>query len=486
MLSGCYPAPGQGPGQRAAGERAGGITTDPSQSTKSACRPFVGAFVENQSRLLFLLAAALLALVAVIALSEPGEDEDGAGEDGASGPGGDGQEWARLWPELEADEIARLELALPDEVRVFERQEQGWRILSPVVAAADTVRVEALVDSLVTVEAGQVLDGPPADFGLLPPRATITLTTTTGEQQILRVGRDAPVGWHSYVQAGAEGPDAGPTRPTRTKLSAHLEMPVSDLRQRSLWALPRTAVDGLQVRAPELSLDLERRDGDWWVRAADAPPAEARRADPLAVEGLLATLGQIEATGFVQAPEFHAEALPWQIQARAAGSSQILAAGQTSEGAWVASGPLQEGLVTLDPMWNEALLRPITDWWAADLIEVDELSLVELAVHLGDRRLQASRSEAGWSPSEAGRMVEALQAVRVERGLAPAPEAPADGTAEGTSWGRIELTRADGSHRALVIHQEVDGGARVVVDEAGGAPFLLSALELGRLEGALP
>lgn len=423
--------------------------------------------MENQSRLLFLLAAALLALVAVIALSEPGADEAGEPEPGE-------QDWERLWPKLAADEVTRVELAMQDELRVLERQEQGWRILAPTPAAADGVRVEALVDSLVSVEVGQELDGPLADYGLQPAHATITLTRAAGEALVLRVGRDAPVGWHSYVQAGAEGP----VRPTRTRLSANLDVPLTDLRLRSLWSLPRTAVDGLRIRGPEVGFDLDARDGDWWIRGAELPEDQARRADGLAVMGLLAGLGRVEATGFVTAPEFHAEALPWQVQVTAAGSVQTLSAGQTAEGAWVASGPLQEGLVTLDPGWNEALLRPITDWWATDLVEVDELTLAELRVALGDRRLEATRSEAGWSPAEAERMVEAVQAVRVERGPAPAPT--------GEVWGRIELQGADGKRRTLRLHQEVEGGGRVVVDEAGGAPFVLTSLELGRLQGALP
>lgn len=423
--------------------------------------------MENQSRLLFLLAAALLALVAVIALSQPAADEE---EDARPGE----QDWERLWPDLSADQVGRVELALPEELRVLERGEEGWRVVSPTPGAADPVRVEALVDSFATVEVGEALDGPPADFGLQPPRATLTLTTTDGQARVLEIGRDAPVGWHSYVRAGAEGP----IRPTRTKLSAHLETPVSDLRLRALWSLPRTAVDGLRVRGPEVAFGLERRDGDWWIRGDEVGPEQARRADGLAVEGLLAGLGRIEATGFVTAPEFHAEALPWQVEVQVAGSTQTLAAGQTAEGAWVASGPLQEGLVTLDPAWNEALLRPVTDWWAADLVEVDELALAELVVSLGDRRLQATRSEAGWSPEEATRLVEALQAVRVERGPAPAPV--------GEAWGRIELVRADGGRRVLRLHQELEDGGRLVVDEAGGAPFPLSSLELGRLSGALP
>lgn len=440
--------------------------------------------MEKQTRLMFMLAAVLLALVAVIVLAKPSADTD-TDQDGTN----PAETWSPVFAELTAADIDRIDLKVDSKARTIARDEAGWHITAPVDAPAEADRVEALVDSFATVQVGPPLGGDAAEYGLAPAGAVITLTDKDGTAHVLEIGHDAPVGGHSYVQDGSADAERTP-RATRTRLSANLDVPLSDLRMHKLWSLPRTTIDHIHITGPTAALDLEERAGDWWVDAAlsaqDAPPdadapslsGQTRRASAGAVQALVAMLGSLEATGFVDDADVSTASLPWEIRASTAGVDLSLRLGQNPVGDWIATGPRQPGLVTIDPSWLDAVQQPVTHWWATDLLTIDELSLSKIELKLGDQQLIATRTEAGWDATDATGVLDALGAVRVDRSDAPTPQ--------GAPWGRLSLTSDKDAVRSLSFHQALPDGGRVVRDEAGGAPFVISALELGRLEGALP
>lgn len=430
--------------------------------------------MENQNRLLVALAALLLLLVAAILIAEKGEGEPKSDEP---------TEYSAMLPELKADSVQRLELQLSDETRVFVRHEDGWRIAAPFEAEGDNTRIDAIVGTLATAEAGEPIEGAPADFGLAPPVAVAKLTTTDGIVHELRLGRDAPVGGHTYLQQG----EGQPIRASRTRLSSAVNTPLVELRVVDLWSLPLATLDRFDISSPTVRLELRKTAGDWWIRASLAAPGEAsppeltglpQRADPARVEAILGQLAGLQASGFVEAPVFDATALPWSLTAGAAGASWELRAGQTDDGSWVASGPRQAGLVTLSPGWEEPLLRPISDWWASDLLRVDRLDTASLDLVLGERRLSATQTGGAWSPPQAEATLQAVAAVRVDRARPVSIEGPA--------WGSVRLTSTDGGVRQVELHQELADGGRAARDSAGGEAFAVPATEITRLLDALP
>ena len=437
--------------------------------------------MESQNRLMFPLAALLLGLVALIVLAQPTSDDS----KGSDAPGSDQQgdeHWTRLLPGLEASDVSQMQMTVADGDRTFVREEDGWRITAPIHAAANDDRVDGLVNAFTSAEGGDAIAGEPKDFGLAPPAAKVVLTTKDGKSHELQVGNDAPVGWHSYVRVGSDGP----IQATRSKLSPSLGTSIADLRVHALWSFPESAVDKVEVDGPDVALQLHRDHGEWWVQAelaaADGTsPSLAgpvRRANPDQVHKLLGQLSDLKATGFLDETPVAAADLPWSIHVTAAGAMQTVSAGVSPAGTWMATGPQQPGLVTLEEGWNKLLVQPVTSWWATDSMPIDGDALASLSVQLGEHRLEATRSDAGWSPDTATTVVEALGAVRVDRAQAPVPQ--------GDAWGKIVLTPDQGDPRELDIYQQLDDGARVAVDRAGGPPFRISAVELGRISTSLP
>ncbi|MCB9778094.1 MAG: DUF4340 domain-containing protein [Alphaproteobacteria bacterium] len=436
--------------------------------------------MDRQNRLMLVLAAVLLAMLAAILLVDPPDGED---------EGEGGEEYSRLFADRETEQIERVVITRGQEERAFVRDTDGWRIVAPVQAPADSTRVEAMVDSLVRVEAGPPLEGDAGQYGLAPPRTKVALRGEDGVEQALWVGADAPVGFHSYVQAG----EGAPPRASRARLSPALDVPLDDLRQRSLWRIATTASTSLSIAGPQVALELVQREGSFWVRAAlagadGAPPVldgPAHRADPARVDALLRALASLEAAGFRDelAPDIivGGELVGGTtITVEAAGARQSLyIAPDPAGGADLATGPLQAGVVALDPAWRQFAEQPVTAWWDTMLLPVAPPALSGASIQLGDRTVRVDQDEAGvWSPDGASRLLDALAAARIEPGEVPSPA--------GAAWGELRFETDDGRSRTLRIFQQLDDGSRLVADDAGGSGFRLPAIELERIRGALP
>ena len=69
-----------------------------------------------------------------------------------------------------------------------------WRLTGPLAARADTFAVDHLLEALGTLEKTRTLDQvDPKAVGLDPPRATVRLTTKSGEK-VLKIGAEVPPG----------------------------------------------------------------------------------------------------------------------------------------------------------------------------------------------------------------------------------------------------------------------------------------------------
>ncbi len=320
--------------------------------------------MEKQSRLLFVLAAVLLALVALIVLVDAPTDDTTVDAD-------DGHQWERLLPDRDAASVQRLVLELEGERREFARADGGWRILEPLDVPADADAVDALADAFTSAEVDAVpLDGDPAEYGLDAPRVVASLSFADGSDTTVAIGRDAPTGWHSYVRLG----DDGVQRTTRTRLSAGLDEDLDAYRDHRVWSLSWDDVDRVRIDGPRAAVELTRHDDAWWVRAAlaapgDPPPTlsgEPRKAATALVEQALGSLRRLRIDRFADAVDASSTPLPWTVEVRSAGVEHELALAELDDG-WLAHTPLHAGLVGLADGWQDDWLLPVPQWWAKDL-----------------------------------------------------------------------------------------------------------------------
>src|SRR5262249_4628284 len=102
-------------------------------------------------------------------------------------------------------------------VTVVERGENGWRLLEPIQAPADTTAVHGVLASLPSMRARGFDDGapasgdtpapPPVDHGFEPARFTVEVALDGSDPQVLELGNEKPGEGEKLIFARIPGRD---------------------------------------------------------------------------------------------------------------------------------------------------------------------------------------------------------------------------------------------------------------------------------------
>lgn len=429
----------------------------------------------KQNRLITILTVAVLALVAFLVFVKPPEQKDE-----------NAVEWTRAFEQAKPEDATRVELKIGSRGLVFEKMDEGWTVSEPGGAAlpADAQKVRTLIDDALTVEtspAVQGSDGRLADFGLDTPVAVVTVTA--GSPYTVRVGRDTPVGYGTYVQL-AEG---GPVLRARSKLSGAVlgggDGSIGDFRDRALFRWNPADLTALRIDRPAANpcpaepcqpaqIRLTKDAHGWWLEGAIR-----QRASEAGLESMLAALTGLEAEGF--APDMGGTLSPEiTLTLTVGGAEQVVEISGADEGFRLVKAPGVPDLARVEAALHEGFTQDAESWLDDRLMPVRGGELSAVDAKLGEGALSATRTSEGWSKPEAESLLAAIQAVRVDRHRAA--EAP-----QGEPWGTLVLKAGDSAAEELKIFQYGAEGSRVAQDSAGGAPFLVPAAELKRLTESL-
>jgi hypothetical protein len=209
----------------------------------------------------------------------------------------------RLFPGLEGGSIEWIELRTHDEptpidVRA-ERREGGWRITQPLDAEGDPVSLDGMATALAEVTSEGTIESPqPAEVYGLGEKARVVRFHAKGQDHVLRLGKQAPLGPNSYASADEDA--AVLTVPTYRASS--FDRKLADLRERRILRFDRGAIDGIDVTWPGGLVSLAKK-GDVWALSA---PLQGP-ADDATVDKLLSDVGFLRAEDFVDEPRSDAE-----------------------------------------------------------------------------------------------------------------------------------------------------------------------------------
>ena len=204
---------------------------------------------------------------------------------------------------LEAMDVTAVTLTTLDGIPAhFERQDDRWQVVTPVLARADTTALDAIVHALVnmpregSIAAGGSLDG----FGLGEGAQTVRFEVA-GETRGLRIGGSTPVGGHRYVARLGDGEVAFVASYRVNAFNRKLD----DLRDRRIFHFDAGAVQTLRVAWPsgrggqESEVALARNAaGEWHLGVPIVGPA-----DQEVVRDLLSNLVYLRAEKFVDESE---------------------------------------------------------------------------------------------------------------------------------------------------------------------------------------
>ncbi len=168
----------------------------------------------------------------------------------------------------------------------LERKSGAWRIVEPFPSAADPAPVAQLLDMLTLTPVGDMrtedelrqLDESLADFGLNPPRVTVSLVAA-GVTNVVHFGAATASGKELYARVE----DVRNVFTISADTFAAVPTDVDAFRPRALIACPRDEIVGLEFRVPDAAfVKLVREGTTWRMTAPLAAAADAAAVSTLA------------------------------------------------------------------------------------------------------------------------------------------------------------------------------------------------------------
>lgn len=398
--------------------------------------------MERQNRQLTTLALLLLALMA-IAILWPGSEEDKALDPDAPAE--------RDLFTFESTAIAKLSLANEHGDLQFAKEGGTWRMTAPRAMAVEQSKVTEIAERLADLDVQvEPLGGALADYGLAAgSSARVVLADDQGTQYHLFVGRDAPVGWRSYV-AEQEG---GPALLAGTRVSDLAHRGVDEFRSKSAWTIAAGTAKRAKIQVGADAVVLRKDDHGWWLGDA------GHRADKEAVERWLNTISSWSFADFAD-QAFAGPAWATITVEDADGTHELSLGAKDGDRFAVVGGEGRLGTEIEDELHA-------TGWEGKLLIPVRALSTEKVEVVLGGTSGTFSRSEGAWKDA-AGKAMPGVRAFLDELTTLAADRTGAPPAALGAEWGRIVLSDGSGTSVRVTIGATVAGGYRVVQDPAGG------------------
>jgi hypothetical protein len=195
--------------------------------------------------------------------------------------------------DLEADEVASITIeAGPDTIRALRSGEQ-WRLESPLEDLADRDHLQGLLSDLAALRIEEFLDSAASleELGLTAPEYRLTIVPADGGEPFrLELGatRERDGGTEVACRRGGGGELFWAADRVRTRLS---KAPVL-WRSKKAWPFDSWEVEGLRLRNPSESVELEKVDFQWRIVGHGGEADQARVSDRLTA------LAGLEATGY--------------------------------------------------------------------------------------------------------------------------------------------------------------------------------------------
>jgi hypothetical protein len=181
-----------------------------------------------------------------------------------------------VFSSLEVDDIDEVKVrGESGDVTTVKKENGVWRITDPIQATASEIEASGVARSLADLEVVRVIDekgANPGEYGLEKPRLEIEYQTANDKPGgKLLVGDITPTGAQMYARRNDE------PRIFLIPQSQNwaLNKSTFDLREKALFTIDRTKVDGLEVTLPDRTLEFAKVNDSWTITRPIAAPADA-------------------------------------------------------------------------------------------------------------------------------------------------------------------------------------------------------------------
>ena len=348
-----------------------------------------------------------------------------------------------------------------------------WRLTGPLAARADTFAVDHLLEALGALEKTRTLDKVDAKaVGLDQPRATVRLTTKSGEK-VLKLGAEVPPG--GTLIAGVDHEKGAYA--VSDSILPELEKAPGDWRDRLIFRADREAVQRITLTgAPDGTVTLTRRPEGFRIES----PAlqEPDWADRDLMEGLFADLAGLTAERFLDGSqdlkELGLDPPRGTVEVAVASGApvKIDLGGPVTGGATPAGQPSGElsyaraggALFEVRTRLGESARRPAADWRSLKLSRL-EVHQVDSATIQGDGPpVHLTRAGTDWKRDATvisflpvSDLLLAVTSAKAEHLMSPR-EAQAQGMATWKPALTVELRAKDAGTETITLYPPAAGG----------------------------
>ena len=176
----------------------------------------------------------------------------------------------RLWT-IEPKDVEAITIKRKDDTVKLKRAGDGWEMLEPVKARGSGGAINEMLTGLATARVDREIDpnpSQPADFGLEPPAAVVTLEVKGQSAPLtLAVGGKNPTGVWVYAREGSKPAVVA----IGDSVSRDVTRPVAEFRDRALFAFDRRKVSAVDLDLDGSTATLEAEEGGTWRVAKPGP-----------------------------------------------------------------------------------------------------------------------------------------------------------------------------------------------------------------------
>jgi hypothetical protein len=300
-------------------------------------------------------------------------------------PADGGSSQPKVFAALATDKIDEITLKSESgDVTTVKKESGAWQIVSPVAAKAAESEISAITNALGQLEIVRVIEENPAnlaDFGLATPRLDVEFKTEGKPAGHLQIGEKTPTGASLYAKREDE---------KRVFLIAayqetSLNRSTFELRDKTLIALARDKILGVDITSGGKTIKLAKNDNDWRITS----PINAR-ADYSTSEGILGRVETAQMKSIVADNATPADLKKYGLDKPAttvsvnlAGSTNVIAlGGKADDGGIYARDVAKPMVVTVESTFADDFKKSLEDFRRRDTFEF--------------RAFNANRAELTW------------------------------------------------------------------------------------------
>ena len=309
-------------------------------------------------------------------------------------PGDTAEQKAKVFS-VEANAIGEIDVkSASGERTVLKKANDAWRLAEPIAVKADDGEVTGIVTNLASLEIQRVVEENATDlaqFGLAAPRIEVGFKTAgQAAASRLLLGDTNATGGEIYAKL----PASARVFLVSSFLESTFNKGTFDLRDKTVLAFDRAAVDALEVVTKDVRLAFAKT-GEAWALTSPV----AARADQGQVQGAIGSL-QTLAMKSIAAPDAAEKDLakygldkPELTATVGAGSTRAtLAVGKTDESGNVFARDVTNSMVvTIDPSLINALRNTPDSFRPKDVFEFRSFTASRLEVTRGTSTIAFER-----------------------------------------------------------------------------------------------